>query len=482
MGGGFGQSENGRDMKKTTSDERANLLTEKAKGFTPAYRTRLLIILFLMSAFNIADRMGLAMTSPAIKRDLLLSDTQLGMLLGLGYAVFFALLALPIARLAEHKSRTGIIAIAVAVFGVMLALCGFVQNFAQFFLCRIGVGAGDAGFNPPVASLVGDHYPLHKRASAMGIIWLGAPLGAITGSILGGWFAQNLGWRMWFVALGLPAIVLAIVAFVTLRDPPRGMSDPLSISTAKPPSMVKVIGFLWSKTSYRHILFGAALAAISMGALASFFPRFLVSTFHTTLSHTGMYLGLMSGSAMAMGMTLGGIGLDAVGRRERRWYVWGPSMGLLLCAPLFISAILQQTVAASMVLLFFAHIALFVYWTPTLAMAQNMVGANMRASSGFIVSLVISVIGMGIGPTLIGILSDRFANFVFGAGNFAQMCPGGEARFGASTSLSHACADASAAGVRYALIAMMLPLIWASLHYLLASRMVRQDLDTHYRE
>ncbi|MDE2353276.1 MAG: MFS transporter [Alphaproteobacteria bacterium] len=452
-----------------------------ATRFTTAYRARLLVILLLMSAFNIADRQGLAITSPAIKRDLALSDTQLGLLLGLGYAVFFALMALPIARLAEHKSRTKIISVAVAVFGVMLALCGSAQNFWQFFLYRIGVGAGDAGFNPPVASLVGDHYPLHRRASAMGIIWLGAPLGAISGAILGGWFAQNLGWRMWFVALGVPAIALSLVAFLTLRDPPRGMSDPMPANTGAPPSILQVLRFLWSKRSYRQILLGAGLAAISMGSFAAFLPRFLVSTFHTSLSHTGLYLGLMSGTSMATGMILGGLGLDAVGKRERRWYVWGPSIGLVVAGLLFILAIEQGTVAAAIVVLFFAHIALFVYWTPTLAMAQNMVGANMRASSGFIMSLVLSLIGMGLGPTLIGVLSDRFANLTFVGGDFGALCPGGAPLPDANRLLVSACADASARGVRYALIVMAVPLIWASFHYLLSSRTLNKDLDTHYR-
>lgn len=455
--------------------------TQVNKRFGVTYRARLLVILLLMSAFNVADRTGLAITSPAIKRDLALSDTQLGLLLGLGYAVFFALLALPIARLAERASRTKIIAISVAVFGAMLALCGSAQSFSQFFLYRIGVGAGDLGFGPPVASLIGDHYPLHKRASAMGIIWLGAPLGAISGAALGGWFAQNLGWRMWFVALGIPATLLAVVAFLTLRDPPRGMSDSGQAGTGLPPSISEVLGFLWSKRSYRHILLGAGLAAISMGSFAAFLPRFIVSSFHTSFSSTGLYLGLMSGTAIAIGMTLGGLGLDAIAKKDRRWYVWGPAMGLLVSGPLFIFAIEQRTVSSSIAVLFFAHVALFIYWTPALAMAQNMVSANMRASSGYIMSLVLSLIGLGFGPTLVGALSDRFANFIFRAGDFAAACPAGVPAPGAGKLLIQACADASAGGVRYALIAIALPLIWASLHFYLSSKTLDADLDTHYR-
>ncbi|MDE2013833.1 MAG: hypothetical protein KGJ75_12995 [Alphaproteobacteria bacterium] len=196
---------------------------------------------------------------------------------------------------------------------------------------------------------------------------------------------------------------------------------------------------------------------------------------------TGLYLGLMSGISMATGMILGGLGLDALGKRERRSLVWGPSIGLVLAGLLLMLAIEQQALAAAIVVLFFAHIALFIYWTPTLATAQNMVGANMRASSGFIMSLVVSLIGMGPGPTPIGILSDRFANLAFGGGIFAVHCPGSVAPPGAGTLLVHACANASAKGGRYSVVAMAVPLIWASLQHFLSSRALNNDLDTHYR-
>jgi predicted MFS family arabinose efflux permease len=447
--------------------------------FTRSYRAWLLFVLFLLSALNLADRQGMAAVAPAIKRDLALSDTELGLILGLGFAIFFSLLALPVARLAEHHSRTRIVAAAAAVFGIALALCSRAGNFWQFLLVRIGVGSGEAGLGPPVASLVGDHYPKEKRASATTVIWLGAPIGAVAGAVLGGWFAQYEGWRLWFMAMSVPALAVAILAFFTLRDPPRGMSDGGAPAGAPPP-MIEVLKFLWRKKSVRQILLGAGLAAIGMNALGQFFARFFVANFHLGFAEAGRILGLMAGAAMASGMALGGFGTERAAQVDRRWYVWGPAIGLVLAAPLFFTGLAQSTVTAAVLVLLVGHVALFVYWTPTLALAQNMVGANMRASSSFVVSLVIGLVGIGLGPTLMGILSDAFARAAFPAGHFATACPGGAAPPGAGSFFVQACADASAAGVRHAIMMMSLIFLWAGIHYFLAARTLRHDLDTLY--
>jgi predicted MFS family arabinose efflux permease len=401
------------------------------------------------------------------------------MILGLGFAIFFSLLALPVARLAEHHSRTRIIAAAALVFGVALALCSRAGNFWQFLLVRIGVGSGESGLGPPVASLVGDHYPKEKRASATTLIWLGAPVGAVSGAVLGGWFAQYEGWRLWFIALSVPALAVALLAFLTLRDPPRGMSDDATLQST-PPSMKAVLAFLWSKKSFRQILVGAGLAAIGMNALGQFFARFFVANFHLGFAEAGRILGLMAGAAMASGMALGGFGTERAARTDRRWYVWGPAIGLVLAAPLFFTGLAQPTVTAAVLVLLLGHVALFVYWTPTLTLAQNMVGANMRASSSFVVSLVIGLVGIGLGPTLMGILSDVFARAAFPPGNFVAACPGGAAPPGAGSFMVEACSAASAAGVRHAIMAMSLVFLWAGVHYFLAARTLTNDLDTHY--
>jgi predicted MFS family arabinose efflux permease len=392
-------------------------------------------------------------------------------------------LALPIARLAEHFSRTRIIASAVAIFGVMVCLCSRATSFWQLLLFRVGVGIGDAGFVPPVGSLIGDHYPISRRASAMSVIWLGAPLGIVCGATLGGWMAEHVSWRAAFVAVGAPGVIVALLALLTLREPPRGMSDPSAATGAiagPPPSMMEVLRFLLSKRSVRHLLAGCALAAISMNGIGQFFGQFIVRNYHVGFAEAGRILSLIAGCAMPCGMLLGGFGVDWAARRDKRWYSWGPALTLLLATPAFMVGFNQPTVLSAAAALMLGHLMLFVYWTPTLALAQNMVGASMRASSTFVFNFILGLVGIGFGPTLVGILSDRLARVAFVAGDYAALCPKGRPSPGLTTGLLQSCADASAIGLRHALVLMSLTFVWASLHYWLASRTLRRDLDTHY--
>jgi hypothetical protein len=192
-------------------------------------------------------------------------------------------------------------------------------------------------------------------------------------------------------------------------------------------------------------------------------------------------LGLLVVVAMSSGLMLGGFGVDRAIRRDRRWYVWGPCIALALAVPLFEIGLLQPTIAQAMGVLLFAHVAIFVFYTPTIAIAQNMVDASMRASSAFTVSTVFGLVGTGLGPTLVGIISDLAAHHYYGAGNFSHQCPGGAAPPGSAAELVSSCAAASANGIRFAMAAVALLLLWGSLHYLLAARTLRADLDTRYR-
>lgn len=464
--------------------------------FSKSYRAWLLFVLALTNALNLADRQSLGASAQAIKLDLGLTDAQMGLVQGLAFAIFYSVLALPIARLAEHVSRTKIISAAVAIFGVMVTLCSKANNFWQLLVCRVGVGVGDAGFAPPVGSLIGDHYGMTRRASAMSVIWLGAPAGVVLGATLGGWMAEHVSWRAAFVAVGAPGVVVAILAFLTLREPRRGMSDSPAgtalgpggaavaavgaAASGRPPSMLEVLKFLLSKRSVRHLLAGCALAAISMNGIGQFFGQFIVRNYHVGLAEAGRILSFVAGGSMPCGMLLGGFGVDWAARRDKRWYAWGPALTLVLASPAFIIGFNQPTVLSAATALILGHVMLFVYWTPTLALAQNMVGASMRASSTFVFNFILGLVGIGFGPTLVGLLSDRFARSAFTVGDFVASCPGGRPLTGALDAHLQACADASATGLRHALMLMSLTFVWASIHYYLAARTLRRDLETHY--
>jgi predicted MFS family arabinose efflux permease len=449
-------------------------------GFTRRYRAWLLLVLLLTNVLNFSDRQGIGVLAQAIKQDLGLTDTQMGLVQGLAFAIFYSLLALPLARLSEHRNRTRIIAAALAVFGVMVTLCSRAQSFTQLLLCRIGVAIGDAGMPPPASSLVGDHYPVGRRASALSIIWLGAPAGVVLGATLAGLLAETHGWRASFMVLGAPALVVAALALFTLREPARGLSDPPGQLRETPPPMTTVMSFLLGKPSVRHILAGAALAAISMNGIGQFLGQFLIRNYSLTLAEAGRYLGLLGGVGMASGLAIGGFGMDWAGRFDKRWYAWGPAAGLALATPAFVVGFQQATVLAAVALLLAGHVALFLYWTPTIATAQNMVSANMRASAYFLCSLVLSLVGVGLGPTIAGYLSDTYASAAFTSGDYLHTCHGGRAAAGAAAQLVQSCAASSATGIRRALMTLSLTFVWAGLHYFLAGRTLAADLASHF--
>jgi predicted MFS family arabinose efflux permease len=456
--------------------------TTAAPLYSRGYRAWLLTVLMLTNAMNLADRQGIAAVAQAVKLDLKFTDSQMGLLQGLAFAIFYTLLALPIARLAERRSRTRIISTSLSIFSVMVALCGTATGFWRLLLFRVGVATGDAGFNAPSASLISDHYPRDKRASVMSIIWLGAPIGVVAGAVFAGWMAEHHGWRAAFVAIGLPALPVALLAFATLREPPRGMFDPERGAQGPPPPMGTVLRFLLAKRSFRHVLIGCGIAATSMNAIGQFLGQYLLRTYHLGFAEAGRMLGLVAGVAMASGLLLGGFGVDWAGRFDKRWYVWLPAIGLALATPGFLLGFNQSSLTATVVALIVAHTVLFVYYTPSLAIAQNMVGPSMRASSAFVISLVLSLVGIGIGPTLAGILSDVSARNAFRLGDYAALCPGGAPLASEAARLGDACAQASAQGLKYAMVAVSLLFVWAAFHYVLASRTLKRDLDTHWKE
>jgi MFS family permease len=441
--------------------------------FGRGYRAWLLFLMMAANVLNMADRQGLAAIAPAIKADLGLSDTQLGLVQGLGFAIFYTAMGLPLARLAESRSRVRIVAASVAIFAVMAAACGTARSFVQLLLCRVGVAIGDAGFGPPVGSLLGDHYPASRRATVTTIIWLGAPIGAVLGSTGGGWIAQSADWRVWFYVLAVPSFLLSALIWFTLREPRRGLADGEARVAGPPPSMRAVLGFLWAKRSMRHVLIGAALGAITLNGTGQFIARFFVAAYGMGYAEAGRNLGLIGLVAMASGFALGGFGMERLGRTDRRWYALGPGIALIVSAPLLVASFSRGDIQSALPLLVASQIALFVFYTPTLAIAQNMVGSTMRASSAFLIAFVLGLVGTGLGPLLVGFLSDLYSHAAFG-GNYQQVCTG-------LTAELPACRAASAAGIRHALMTIPVFALWAGVHYCLAARNIVRDLDTVYQ-
>lgn len=439
------------------------------------YRIWLVVVLLLLSTLNFADRAILSVLAQPIKEDLKLTDTELGMLQGLGFAILYSLLGLPLGWLAERVSRKNLIAVCVAIWSFMTSACGFAGSFGALLLGRVGVGIGEAGFQPPTSSLVADHFKADRRGTVMAIILLGAPLGFLIGQSLGGWVASVWGWRVAFFALGLPGLFAALITWLTLREPPRGLADG-AVAAQAPPSMKDAIVTLWSKPTFRHLLAGFVVGGFAMNAIAQFVLPFYLRSFSLPLATAGALFGTIAFSSNGLGMLLGGLGFDRLSRRDARWPLWGPAVMLVLAAPLYLAAFASHAIAASFAFIWFANLTMATHLAPSLSTVQNVAAPHMRAMATAIVWMVMGLLGAGLGPTLMGMASDYFAGRSFSAGDFIQSCPGGRAPEGAAAALDAACRAASMQGVRMALMCGTVFFLWAAIHFLLASRTVKRDL------
>ena len=214
-------------------------------------------VLVVVYTFNFIDRQILSILLEPIKHELLLSDTQLGLLTGFAFAMFYATLGIPIARFADRGNRRNLIAVSLAIWSAMTALSGAAVNFVYLLIARIGVGIGEAGCSPSSHAMIADYYPIRTRATALGVYALGIPIGTLFGFLAGGWINQYFGWRAAFLVVGLPGLILALLVRFTVREPPRGMAEGRDASAAQP-GIVETLSYLLAKRSFRHLAFGAA--------------------------------------------------------------------------------------------------------------------------------------------------------------------------------------------------------------------------------
>lgn len=431
--------------------------------FSTAYQVKLLILIMLVSAFAYVDRTVIQTLGQSIKEDLSLSDFQLGLLGGLSFAVFYSTLGLPLARLAETRSRVTIISTSVALFSLMSVLCGFASSFALLFLFRVGVGVGEAGVSAPGTSLIGDHFPPHRRGMALTLMRLGAPVGSAFGSFVGAYVGMHYGWRAAIMAVSGPGLVVAILFRLMLREPPRGMSDApeLRAAAATPPPLTVAFRTLLADRAYRQLLFGLSVTSMGLYSAGNFAVAFFMRVHGLSLLQAGGYLGTIATISSLIGMSVSGFGVDIIGRRGMRWYALVPCFGLLVTAPLYLYAYAAAPPFVAMLCLLIGGTFMFFHAVPTLVAMQNMVAPNMRATAAFLYFFVSTLVGIGLGPSVVGKLSDLFASSALG-GAFAVECIGQK--------LTGACAAASAYGVRMALVTSCGFFIWGAIHYWLAAR------------
>lgn len=444
-------------------------------GFSSAYRVKLVTLMFLSGLLNFTDRNLYPVLAQSIKEDLVLSDFQIGLLGGLGFALVYTLTGLPVARLADRANRVTIVAVATAVWSLFCALCGFAQNFWQLLLGRAGLGVGEAAFLPASTSLIGDHYPPAQRASILSIIQLGSPASTLLCAAIAAWIGQQWGWRAALIAVGLPGLLVGVAVKYMLREPERGLYDADKDTPAVPWRVA--IALLLQKRAFIYVMLGAAVVTFCVNAIAQFYVAYFVRIHHWTLAQGGFAFGVIQCAAATVGLLFGGFGVDWIARRDERWRCWIPAFGLCVATVLYVLAFQQAQALVAAALILVGGIFLFTFYMPSIGMIQSMANAHSRATAIAIFALAGTLIGMGLGPVAAGLASDTFAAHDFALGDFAALCPGGQATAGASAAIQQACLAASASGLKAALIVSPLPLLLSALLYMLAARTVREDVS-----
>ncbi|MEH6588609.1 MAG: MFS transporter [Halioglobus sp.] len=368
-------------------------------------RNYALVLLTIVYAFNFIDRQLLAILQESIKAELLLSDGQLGLLAGFAFAIFYVTAGLPIARLADRSNRRNIVSASVFIWSFMTAISGFAQNYTQLLVARIGVGIGEAGGSPPSHSIVSDIFPPEKRAGALGFYSTGVNIGILFGFLLGGWLNEYFGWRVAFMVVGAPGIILAILVRMTLAEPIRGLTEKKQVSNEVAPFW-SVVSLLCSRSSFRHMAFGAALNAFAGYSSASWTASFMIRSHQMSTGELGTWLALISGLGGAIGVFFGGMLADKLAPRDKRWYVWLPAVTGLISVPFAVGVYLVTGAYAALLLSVIPGLLHNVYLGSTIATTHAMVGLRMRALSSAILFLILNLIGLGLGPLLVGLLSD----------------------------------------------------------------------------
>jgi len=375
-----------------------------------SYRWFVLAMLTVVYTFNFIDRQILVILQEPIKAELGLSDAQLGLLTGFSFALVYVIAGIPIAALADRSNRRNIVAGSLTIWSAMTAISGFVGNYTQLLLARLGVGIGEAGGSPPAHSMLSDYFPPEQRATAISIYTAGIYIGILLGFAGGGWVAQTFGWRQAFFVIGIPGVVFALFLTLLVREPIRGRWDGNQV--AQQASFKTTMALLKRKPAFWWIALGCAFTSFVAYGNGNFFPSFLIRTHGMSIADVGLALGLISGSAGAIGTFAGGVMADKLGNRDKRWYVWVPFWGALIALPPYAYVLFAQEPSQLLAVLFPTSILNSLYLGPSIAICQTMVAPHMRAVASAVMFFVLNMIGLGLGPLVVGVLSDTYASFL----------------------------------------------------------------------
>lgn len=413
----------------------------QAGAFTPGYRTYVLILLLLVYTTNYADRILLGILLGPIKSEFGATDTEMGLLTGAAFAVFYATLGIPIAMLADRRNRRNIVAVCLAIWSGMTVLCGMAANFLQMVLARIGVGIGEAGGSPPSHSMISDMFPQEKRATALGIFAMGVPLGYFAGYYGGSLISAAYDWRTAFIALGVPGLILTFLVLFTIREPARTHGQDFAAA----PSFRTVLRYMLARKSLVHLYIGATLVTFTGYAGVIWGPEFFFRTHNMERVDIGLYLSVVGGFSSMLGTFAGGYLADRLSRRNKKWQSWVIAVAVALAVPFSVGVAILDDLETVLYINVVPAMVSALYLAPCFAINQNLVEPRMRAVASALFLFVINLIGMGGGTAFTGWLSDMLS-----------------AAYGADS-------------LRYAMLILGIFNVWAIWHFIVAGRHLPGD-------
>jgi MFS family permease len=399
-------------------------------------------VLTVVYALNFLDRTIFNVLIEPIKKEFALSDTAMGLLAGFGFVLFYSLLGIPIARVADRLNRRNIIALAFAFWSAMTFLCGMASNVTWLALARMGVGLGESGSSPASQSIVADLFGKNERPRALGIFAIGTYLGIFLGYFIGGWVNQHYGWRMAFYAAGLPGIALAAVLWLTISEPKRGAMA----ETFTPEPLGATLRFLSLQQSFVIVLVGFCLTTYTNYATASWIPPFLARVHHLSSAEIGTYAGTFKGLAGMAGTLLGGLLVAQISRRDDRWKLWAPAIMSGLAGPVFALCMLTSSFTVMITTLALTSFLVGFHLGPIFAIAQTVARPSMRALASAIIALTATCFGQGVGPLTVGMINDALKG------------------------------DYGADAIRYSLLSASLTTMFGALLFVWAARTIRADI------
>lgn len=374
-----------------------------------AYSNYVLGLLFVVYVFNFVDRQVLSILLVPIQEELKVSDTFMGFLTGFAFVIFYTLAGIPIARIADRTSRRSVIALGLLTWSIMTAVSGLARNGWQLAVARVGVGVGEAAGTPPAHSLLSDYFEPARRATALSVYAMGVYLGAAAAFIGGSWVATNFGWRTVFVVVGLAGVPLALLVRLSVRELPRGFSESGPVAQVEPAPLWEALGRLLRNRSFIWVVGGTCLQSLSGYGILAWGPTFLMRAHGMGMLEVGLALGSAIGILGASGAYLGGRWADAMGRRDERWYMRLPAIQAAALLPFAYGFVLLDGRLAALLCFAPFYFLGAMYVGPMHSVIQGLAVPNLRATASALNLFIVNMIGLGLGPLLIGMLNDYWA-------------------------------------------------------------------------